>query len=103
MPLRASLVAGTVTIDFGGINGKLTAVSATQPIGFELCAAGDARCRFVSATLQGDRVHLAVPHGFSPARVRYCWGDGPVCTLYDSLRLPAVPFEMALSGAPHHR
>jgi sialate O-acetylesterase len=68
-------------------------VTAAQPIGFELCAD---TCRFAVATIDGDTVQLAVPDGMTPTSVRYCWGDGPVCTLYDTTRIPAVPFEMGM-------
>jgi sialate O-acetylesterase len=27
-------------------------------------------------------------------RVRYCWADSPVCTLFDTARLPAGPFQI---------
>jgi sialate O-acetylesterase len=30
--------------------------------------------------------------------VRYCWGDSPVCTLYDTSGLPAGPFETPIAG-----
>jgi sialate O-acetylesterase len=26
--------------------------------------------------------------------VRYCWGDAPVCNLYDAAGLPAGPFDV---------
>ncbi len=93
-PVRAELKGRIVTVTFGGINGQLAAVGAVSPIGFELC---DATCRFASATIAGDTVKLSVQKGVHPTRVRYCWGAGPVCTLYDTSRLPAVPFEMAVS------
>jgi sialate O-acetylesterase len=32
-------------------------------------------------------------------RVRYCWADGPVCTLRDSSGAPAGPFELSLNAA----
>ena len=28
--------------------------------------------------------------------VRYCWGDAPLCNLYDGADLPAGPFEIAV-------
>ena len=47
--------------------------------------------------------------GLEPARarhyrgaallVRYCWADGPVCTLRDSSGAPAGPFELSLNAA----
>jgi sialate O-acetylesterase len=43
----------------------------------------------------GDTVTLTAPAG--PAdRVRYCWGDSPICNLYDKAGLPAGPFELAV-------
>ncbi len=99
-PVRAGLQNNTVTVSFAGNNGTLAAVNGAQPIGFELCAAAQTSCRFVAASIKGDGVQLAVPKGLKPTRVRYCWGDGPVCTLYDATRLPAVPFELAIGNAP---
>ena len=108
MPATAKRNRLTVTVDFTGVNGKLVAVNGPQPIGFELCASAQQSCRFVSATVRGNTAILAVPRGLNPVRVRYCWGDGPVCTLYDSTRIPAVPFELSLPApaakrARHHR
>jgi sialate O-acetylesterase len=106
LPASAMHTKHGTTVSFTGVEGKLAAVNAAQPIGFELCGAES--CRFVSATIRGDVVMLAVPRGLNPTRVRYCWGDGPVCTLYDTARIPAVPFELPLTAAParkprHHR
>jgi len=28
--------------------------------------------------------------------VRFCWGDAPICNLYDRSGLPAGPFEIAI-------
>jgi sialate O-acetylesterase len=33
----------------------------------------------------------------APTRVRYCWADSPVCTLYDKSKLPAGPFQLAVT------
>jgi sialate O-acetylesterase len=33
----------------------------------------------------------------APTRVRYCWGDSPICNLFDGAGLPAGPFEMRIS------
>jgi sialate O-acetylesterase len=37
----------------------------------------------------------------SAARVRFCWGDAPVCNLYDKSGLPVGPFEIAIETAQH--
>lgn len=67
-----------------------------RPAGFELCDAAGA-CRFVDAALTGDRVRLAVPAGFAPAKVRYAWADSPIINLYGPTGLPATPFELAIA------
>ncbi len=97
LPTSATRGRGGITVGFTGVEGKLEAVNAAQPIGFELCGAAANSCRFVAATIRGNAVTLAVPRGLRPTRVRYCWGDGPVCTLYDAARIPAVPFELSLA------
>jgi len=92
--LAATPVAGGIAIQLGDIEGGLLAYSHDTPIGFELCAAAPATCRFAQARIEGTRVVLAVPQGLVPARVRYCWADSPVCTLFDHSGLPAGPFEL---------
>lgn len=77
--------------------GPLRVISADRPIAFELC--NEAReCRFAGARLEGPTIVL---DGASAGDVfvRYCWGDAPMCNLYNDLRLPAVPFEQAI-GEP---
>ena len=85
---------GDVEVRFNDVTGKLMAYSAEGPIGFELCGAARNSCRYAVARADSDRVLLAVPEGFAPTRVRYCWADSPVCTLFDGARLPAGPFEV---------
>lgn len=86
-----------VLVSFAGVEGHLLAYSAKDPIGFELCGASQASCRFVGAALQSDREVLLDASGISaPTRVRFCWGDGPVCNLYDRSGLPAGPFEVEI-------
>lgn len=98
VPTRAEWNGNEVTVDFTGVNGRLAAINAAWPIGFELCGSSQPTCRFVAATINDNTVRLAVPDGLTPTRVRYCWGDGPVCTLYDATRIPAVPFELPLAA-----
>jgi sialate O-acetylesterase len=82
-----------VTVSFRDVTGALTAYNG-QPNAFELCDAGG--CRWARATLAAD--HVTLPDAGSDAgsatRVRYCWGDSPVCTLSDGSALPAGPFEV---------
>ena len=83
-----------VVVSFNDVDGQLVAYSAAAPTGFELCGAEQSTCRFVSARLVANEVHLTVPPGTTPTRVRYCWADSPVCNLYDRSGLPAGPFEI---------
>jgi sialate O-acetylesterase len=89
-----------VVVRFKDAEDGLVAYDASDPIGFELCGVAQASCRYAAAQIKDDEISIAVPKGFSPARVRYCWADGPICTLFDGARLPAGPFDMQLAAAP---
>lgn len=88
-PVRSG---NSIAIDFGQ---PMVTYSSNQPIGFELCGIGEGSCRFVSATLSGSVVRLDAGSGPTD-RVRYCWGDSPICNLYGKSGLPAGPFEAAI-------
>jgi sialate O-acetylesterase len=80
-----------VTVSFKDVTGGLTAYNG-QPNAFELC---DAKaCRWAQASLAGD--HVTLPDAGGATRLRYCWGDSPVCTLSDASGLPAGPFELVI-------
>jgi sialate O-acetylesterase len=94
--LAARREKSRVVVSFGDVDGALVAYSAQRPIGFELCGADQSSCRFVDADIQSNRI-LLDPTGIAdPARVRFCWGDAPLCNLYDRSGLPAGPFEIAV-------
>jgi sialate O-acetylesterase len=95
VPVSAQRFGHDVVVSFEDVEGALVAHSANGPIGFELCGTQAGTCRFVSARLEGSRVHLTADGG-AAARVRYCWADAPVCTLYDRSELPAGPFELTV-------
>ena len=97
VPHQAIRAGGQVVVDFGDVEGGLVAYSHDTPIGFELCADAPGSCRFVEATIRNAQVLLTVPGATSPTRVRYCWADSPVCTLFDRSGLPAGPFELKVS------
>ncbi len=80
-----------VTVAFRDLTGQLVAYNG-QPNAFELCDAS--RCRWARATLAGD--HVTLPDAGNATRVRYCWGDSPICTLSDASALPAGPFEVQI-------
>ena len=96
VPTSARHEAGRVVVTFGDVDGQLVTYSASQPIGFELCGAGKGSCRFVSGRVESNRVALDPAGVPSPTRVRFCWGDSPVCNLSDRSGLPVGPFETAI-------
>ena len=89
---------GALRIAFDDVAGALVATGANGPIGFELCNAAH-RCEYADAVLDGRHVVLRGARAASATRVRYCWADGPVCTLRDGAGLPAGPFELPLPAA----
>jgi sialate O-acetylesterase len=97
VPHQATRAGKQVIVDFGDVEQGLVAYSHDSPIGFELCADSPGSCHYVAATLRRTQVLLTVPADFSPSRVRYCWADSPVCTLFDRSGLPAGPFELKVT------
>ncbi len=97
IPVRAARAGGEVVVEFTDVERELIAYGANRPLGFELCGAAQETCAFADARISGPRqVALAIPAGLAPTRVRLCWADSPVCTLYDRAGLPAGPFELAI-------
>lgn len=93
--------ADRIAVEFADIENGLVTYSHASPIGFELCGDSPGSCKFAQAQVEGSRVWLAVaPESPPPARVRYCWGDSPVCTLFDGSGLPAGPFELSVVSPP---
>ena len=92
--LAASLDASEVVVRFHDDGGGLVSYSHLGPVAFELCGAAIDSCRFVEARIHDSEVRLAIPSGMNAVRVRHCWGDSPLCNLYDRAGLPAGPFEL---------
>ena len=88
-----------VRIRFNEVTDTLVATGANGPIGFELCDADARHCRYADAVLDGHDVVLRSPTADAAGRVRYCWADGPVCTLRDRSGAPAGPFELSITPA----
>jgi len=95
-PQRAARIGGRIAVTFGDIERGLTAYSHDSPIGFELCGDHSETCHFAESRIDGAQILLSIPDGTSPTRVRYCWADSPVCTLFDGSGLPAGPFELKI-------
>ncbi|GFE81259.1 9-O-acetylesterase [Steroidobacter agaridevorans] len=94
VPASARREGDAVSVQFADVTGKLVAYSAARPIGFETCGAAAGTCEYAEATIQGQRVLLKSANSGTATRVRYCWADSPVCTLYDTAPLPAGPFQI---------
>jgi sialate O-acetylesterase len=87
-----------IAVGFGDVEAGLVAYSHESPVGFELCGDAIGTCRFAQSRIEGVDVLLSIPDGFLPTRVRYCWADSPVCTLYDASGLPVGPFELQIEA-----
>ncbi len=97
VPLTARREPGRITVTFGDVEGRLITYSSAQAIGFELCGSARESCRFVSANVDANRVILPLASGDAQAtRVRFCWGDSPLCNLSDGTGLPVGPFEISI-------
>ncbi|MGB6306403.1 MAG: sialate O-acetylesterase, partial [Steroidobacteraceae bacterium] len=96
VPLSAVRSGAEIAVQFGGIERGLAAYSHDSPIGFELCGDSPGTCRFAESRIEGSRVLLSAAGAAEPTRVRYCWADSPVCTLFDLSGLPVGPFELRI-------
>lgn len=95
---RATWSNGAIVVNFDGVEQQLVAYSHQSPIGFELCGDAPRTCQYAEARIEGHHVLLSTQAGTAtPTRVRYCWADSPVCTLFDSNGLPAGPVEIRIS------
>lgn len=103
VPVSATRSGDAVTVTFGDVTGKLVSYSTDHPISFELCGSQPDSCQYAVADLHGNRVTLRAPVPAGTVdRVRYCWADSPLCTLYDDSGLPAGPFEMRIDTNVQH-
>jgi sialate O-acetylesterase len=96
VPQRARRKGDQVIVDFDAIDGSLVTYSAVRPTGFELCGAERQTCRFADGEVHGHSIVLDAS-GMPAARVRFCWGDAPICNLYDTSGLPVGPFEIPIT------
>ncbi len=93
---RAARAGKDVLVQFDEVQGRLSTIGSRDVMGFEVCGASAGTCQFIAGTPDGNRVKLAAGDGATITRVRYCWADSPICTLYDGSGLPAGPFELQI-------
>lgn len=92
-PIEARRTGNQVAVNFSNAPDGLVVQGGNRPVGFELCDA-KRHCGFIDATVQEDRVLLDAAAVPDPFFVRYGWANSPVCNLYNTNGLPAVPFEV---------
>ena len=94
-PVVASVrrLRSDVVVTFRDVTGALSG-RGDQPSGFELCGASQSSCHPADMRVEGATVVLRDTG--SATRVRYCWGDTPVCSVSDGSHRPAGPFEAAI-------
>jgi len=90
--VSATRSGNDIVIAFRNTGGGLATYSSDKAIGFEACA-GDA-CKYVDASVAGDRVVLKDASAPGITRVRYAWADAPFVNLFGGDDLPAAPFRM---------
>jgi len=96
-PAGAARSGGNVRVSFANDGGKLVVKGSRDPSAFELCGSAAGSCRYVRASLGSENtVLLEAGDVAAPARVRFCWGDSPLCNLYDDSGLPVGPFELEI-------
>ena len=59
--------------------------------GFAIAGA-DSQFVWAQAQIDGESVIVSSPKIKNPLAVRYAWADNPLCNLYNSAGLPALPF-----------
>jgi sialate O-acetylesterase len=66
--------------------------------GFAISGA-DKQFAWADAKIDGHDVIVSASQIKEPVAVRYGWGNNPVCTLYNKLELPAIPFRTDIESA----
>ncbi len=98
VPTSVQRNGDAVSVRFKDVTDALVVYGADHPLGFELCGAQAESCHYAEADVHGDTVTLRASLPASDiTRVRYCWADSPICTLYDHSGLPAGPFELSVN------
>ena len=55
-------------------------------------AGEDKKFHWANAVIEGDAIVVSADGVSAPVAVRYAWANNPACNLYNSAKLPAVPF-----------
>jgi sialate O-acetylesterase len=99
-PVAITRRGKTVTVSFEHVGTGLVSREWGKAIGFSLCSA-DNVCHWADGIVSKDAIKLDLPKqpkkSLPITKVRFCWADSPMCNLYSTEGLPAVPFEMAIT------
>ncbi|MEM7386717.1 MAG: family 16 glycoside hydrolase, partial [Verrucomicrobiota bacterium] len=86
-----------VRVHFSNAGEGLSTMGTGRLQGFTLAGA-DGKFHWANARIDGSQVVVSSSKVPAPAAVRYAWANNPVCNLYNSACLPAVPFRSDQSG-----
>jgi sialate O-acetylesterase len=95
-PLGAARTGNAIVVSFDNIARGLVTYEWGGAIGFQLCDAKNA-CFYAEGTVGNGGVRLAAAKLSGVTHVRYCWSDCPICNLYNTDDLPAVPFDIPVT------
>ena len=97
--VSAKVKGGKMTLKFANAGRGLNAKGGAPLKGFAL-AGDDQKYYWADAKIQGDTVVVSSAQVPDPKMVRYAWADNPVCNLYNSVGLPATPFQYSFPLKP---
>ncbi|MDE2181488.1 MAG: sialate O-acetylesterase [Alphaproteobacteria bacterium] len=99
-PIDAVRNGKTITVHYANRGQGLVVYESNRPMGFQLCAMAD-HCQYADARQNGDSIEIDASSAVDATLVRYCWSDSPICNVYNTADLPAVPFELPITqGQP---
>ncbi len=80
-----------IRLQFTNVGGGLMVKDGPELRGFAV-AGKDRKFVWANAKIEGDSVLVWNDKVLDPVAVRYAWASNPVCNLYNSEELPAIPF-----------
>jgi sialate O-acetylesterase len=101
-PVSALRTGNVIAVRFANLAKGFAVYESNRPISFQVCDKAK-HCSFVDATQNKDEIDLDAAHIRDAATVRYCWADSPICNVYNSEGLPAVPFEIPIADTTRLR
>ncbi|MGB3626605.1 MAG: sialate O-acetylesterase, partial [Henriciella sp.] len=76
--------------------GEYRTIGSSRVISVSVCDTGDT-CSWADAALDGNVLVVSAPDLPAAERVRFCWGDAPVCNLFSERDWPVTPFELPIT------